>query len=102
MFTYAYLLEAIVDYSNSKQSIDSKVEQVAQWKLKSNESFLMSMLVNRHDKIAADYGMYYPSNIQEENGSELLKYAITNSNEVFLKYAFKNGLFPNFLSRSNQ
>ena len=100
-FTYDYLLSAIVDYSNSKESIDEKVKQVAQWKLRSNENFLMSMLINRHDMIAAEYGEFYPSCIEGENGHLLLKYAISNSNEIFLKYAFKNALFPDFITKEN-
>ncbi len=53
VFTYDYLLATIIDYSNSKNKIDERVEKVAQWKLESNESFMMSMLINRHDFIAA-------------------------------------------------
>ena len=30
-----------------------------------------------------------------------MKYALTNSNEIFLKYAFKNGLYPDFLTKDN-
>jgi hypothetical protein len=94
-------LSTIVDYSPTKEVIDARVDQVARWKLTSNESFLMSMLMNRHDFIAAEYGEYYPQNIEGEAGYELMKYAITNSNEIFLKYAFKNGLFPDFLTKEN-
>jgi len=39
--------------------------------------------------------------LEDEAGYELVKYAITNSNEIFLKYAFKNGLFPEFLTKEN-
>jgi|TARA_B110001450_G_C17249977_1_gene331114 hypothetical protein len=39
--------------------------------------------------------------LEDEAGYELVKYAITNSNEIFLKYAFKNGLFPDFLTKEN-
>ena len=54
VFTYNFLLENIVDYSNTKESLNKRVEEVANWKLRSSESFLKSMLINRQDKIAAD------------------------------------------------
>lgn len=93
------MLSAIVDHSNTKELIDKRVEQVARWKLKSNENFIMSMLINRHDFIASMYGEFYPENIEGEAANEVVKHAITNSNEIFLKYAFKNGLFEDFLTK---
>ena len=47
------------------------------------------MLVNRQDKIAAEYGRNYP----DDADADLLEYAITNNNQLFLKDAFKKGIF---------
>lgn len=44
------------------------------------------MLVNRHDAVAAEYGDRYLENID----NDLLKFAIINNNEIFLKYGFRN------------
>ena len=53
------------------------------------------MLINRQDRIAADYAEFYPNDLNVE----LLKLAIRNSNEIFLKYAFKNGHFDDYLTK---
>jgi hypothetical protein len=97
VFTYNLLLENIVDYSTTKESLNKRVEEVANWKLRSSESFLKSMLINRQDKIAADCAEFY----QQDIDVDLLKYAIFNSNEIFLKYAFKNGHFEDYITREN-
>ena len=55
------------------------------------------MLVNRHDFIAAQYGQFYEKDINKT----LLKFAISNSNEIFLKYAFKNGLFDGYITKDD-
>jgi hypothetical protein len=39
------------------------VEEVANWKLISTDNFLKSMLINRHDYIAAEYGEFYQDDI---------------------------------------
>jgi len=55
------------------------------------------MLINRQDRIAADYAEFYPVDINVD----LLKLAIRNSNEIFLKYAFKNGNFDDYLTKDD-
>lgn len=50
----------IIDHSTSKESIKQRVTEVAQWELQSNENFIQSMLINRQDAIAAEYGDRYP------------------------------------------
>ena len=97
VFTYNFLLKNIVDYSNNKQVLNDRVEKVANWKLRSSESFLQSMLINRQDRIAADYAEFYQIDINVD----LLKLAIRNSNEIFLKYTFKNGHFDDYLTKDN-
>jgi hypothetical protein len=56
------------------------------------------MLINRQDRIAADYAEFYPVDLNVD----LLKLAIRNSNEIFLKYAFKNGHFDDYLIKENR
>ena len=55
------------------------------------------MLLNRQDRIAADYAEFY----EDDLNVDLLKFAIRNSNEIFLKYAFKNGHFDDCLTKEN-
>ena len=55
------------------------------WELKSNENILKSLLINGKDMMAANYG-----HTQMQHADDgLLKFAIDNENEVFLKYAFR-------------
>ena len=58
------------------------------------------MLINRQDAIAAKHADKYP--MSEENKRELLKFAIKNSNEIFLKYAFQNDYFSEDLIDGKQ
>ena len=81
----------IIDHSQTKELSDRRITEVAKWELASNENFLKSMLINRQDAIAAEYGNLYPLNDDEKKA--LMKFAINNSNEIFLKYAFKNDIF---------
>lgn len=60
------------------------------WKLKSTENFLKSLLKNRQDVIAADFGNFYSENATEE----LLDYALKNENGFFLKQSFRRKIFP--------
>jgi hypothetical protein len=55
------------------------------------------MLINRQDYIAADYAEFYEKDLNED----LLKFAICNSNEIFLKYAFKNGHFDDYITKDS-
>lgn len=48
------------------------------------------MLLNRQDVIAVEAGKFYIDNLDVE----LLIFALDNSNEHFLKFAFRNQLFP--------
>ena len=50
-FTYDYLIKQILE--NCEDEANQRIKQVADWKLQSTENFLMSMLVNRQDVIAA-------------------------------------------------
>ena len=59
------------------------------------------MLNNRHDFIAAQYGEFYDENLEGEEGWKLIQYAIANSNEIFLRYSFRNGLFPDFFTKKD-
>jgi hypothetical protein len=47
------------------------------------------MLINRQDVIAAQFGESYKKNAD----TELLKFALKNANEQFLKYAFRQSIF---------
>ena len=59
------------------------------WELKSNENILQSLLINGKDMMAANYG-----HTQQQHANDgLLKFAIDNENEVFLKYAFRYEVF---------
>lgn len=73
VFTYNFLIEKIVDYSNSKEIIYRRVEEVANWQLVTRgENFILSMLINRQDQIAANVAEFYLDNIDDG----LLKFAI--------------------------
>ena len=65
------------------------VKTVAQWKLKSTENILKSLLVNKMDTIAKDVALFY----SERADKELLKYCLHNNNEIFLKYALRSQIF---------
>ena len=60
------------------------------WKLKSTENFLKSLLNNKQDIIAADFGNFYSENATED----LLDFALRNENGYFLKHAFRRKIFP--------
>ena len=47
------------------------------------------MLINRQDIIASQFGKYYLANAKKS----LLIFALDNSNEHFLKYAFRTQIF---------
>lgn len=66
---------------NCDEAANQKVKEVARWKLKSTENFLESLLKNRQDVIAAEFGAFYFQNATQD----LLKFAINNHNEQFLK-----------------
>ena len=88
-FTYDSLLKMIASYCKDNDGIERRVKAVAQWKLSSSENFLKSMLINRQDMVAAEYGKYYLDKVDDN----LLKFAIDNANSVFIKFAFRKGLF---------
>lgn len=62
----------------------------------SNENFLKSLLINGHDRIAAEYGHIHRK--AGHAGIELMQFALDNENELFLKLALKKqGVFENDL-----
>ena len=88
VFTFKYLIEKIMAYCEDE--VTQKVKEVAKWKLNSTENFLESMLINRQDRIAAEFGNYYSIRADEK----LLVFAIKNSNSLFLKEALRSSLIP--------
>ena len=67
------------------------IRDVAKWKLGSNENILHSLLIHGHDMIAADHGHDYRK--FKHANFELMKFAIDNENEMFLKHALKEDVF---------
>jgi hypothetical protein len=89
-FTYDSLLTLISNYCENEREVRHRVGTIAStWKLKSNENFLQQMLVHRHDKIAADVGKSYA----ECATLDLLRFAVENSNVIFIKHALRKKLF---------
>lgn len=69
--------------------------------MKSNENFLKALLINRQDLVAVEYGEFYPEDTCR-NRQELFIFALNNSNEMFLKYAFRDtNLGPAIFSADN-
>ena len=83
-FTYDWLIKKIMEYC--EEETPQRIKQVANWRLRSTENFLQSMLTNRQDIIAAQYGQYYKDNAKEP---DLLRFALENSNEQFLKHGLR-------------
>ena len=65
-----------------------------------SENFIMSLLINRMDVIAADKNMIKP--FLHDLTHELMVFAIRNQNEIFIKFALFNQFFVDtfFLEKS--
>lgn len=94
-FTYNYLIRKIIE--KTEDEAPQVIKEVANWKLQSSENFLLAMLANQQDIIAIDYGKYYLQCAKYTDGEELLLFALNNSNEYFLKHAFRNVIFDSQL-----
>ena len=92
IFTYDWLFKNIKKYKPNE--CDELIRQVADWNLMSNENILKSLLINGHDMIAADFGYVYR---KQHAHIDLLKFALNNENELFLKFALKFDVFESGL-----
>jgi hypothetical protein len=50
VFTLDYIIKKLIDYG--EEQAEARVRQVAQWKLKTTENVLRSLLKNGIDKVA--------------------------------------------------
>jgi hypothetical protein len=87
-FTFDYLIKKILAFCEDEAQ--THLASVAKWNLEFSENLLHSLLINRQDKIAAEYGKNYLKDADEG----LLRDAIKDSNEYFLKHAFRTQIFP--------
>lgn len=60
------------------------------WKLQTSENFLKALLNNNMDSVAKDFCLFYI----KDATIDLFIYCIKNENEVFLKHALRNSVFP--------
>ena len=81
-FTYEFLIKKILQYA--PDSATPKITTIAgEWRLKSSENILMSLLINRQDHIVNAYQAFY----KEYQNTELFIHCIQNQNEIYLKDA---------------
>lgn len=99
VFTFDWLFKNVIEFC--QDDADQRIRQIAQlFRFESSENVLMSMLKNRQDMVAANYGNNYRYCVQlkeydaekeeEVFTCELLLFAFKNQNEIFLKYAFRD------------
>mmetsp|Transcript_43453 Transcript_43453/g.41916 ORF Transcript_43453/g.41916 Transcript_43453/m.41916 type:complete len:227 (-) Transcript_43453:2526-3206(-) len=87
VYTFEYIFKKIVEFT--EENSNKFIKQIANWKLKSSENILKALLTSNQDKVACEVALFYIDNAD----INLLKFAITNYNEVFLKYSFRNQIF---------
>ena len=81
-YTYNFLIKRILQHA--PETATEKIRIIAEkWRLKSNENFLMSMLINRQDTVVNAYESFYRENQDEK----LFEFCIKNHNEIYLKQA---------------
>ena len=89
-FTFDQLFKIILSYC--PDSYLPKIRAIAAMGIFTSENFLMSLLINRQDVIAADprFIKYFELDLT----IELLIFSIRNQNEMFLRYALSKSLLP--------
>ncbi len=87
VFTIDFVIRKLIDYSD--EQVAPKIRQIGMWKIKSTENILKSFLSNNMDVVANEFSLFYIDNADKD----LMIYALDNYNELFLKYAFRNGIF---------
>ena len=85
IFTFDHLFKLIIEIWGKKAN--SFIEIVAGWGLDTTEPFIKSLLINRLDTVAIKVYQIFPKSTNFTE-SELVEFAIHNSNEEFLKVAF--------------
>ena len=86
-FTIDFLIKRVIELW--PDDYPKMVGIIASWKLEQNENFLMSLLINRQDKVAC---MWVDSYLFDAN-EILMIFCLRNQNEVFMKHALQGSLF---------
>ena len=82
-FTFDWMFKKIIEICDDQAP--NKIRLIANWKLKSNENILKSLLVNGQDSIACEFAEFY----LHDAGMDLMIFCLRNYNEIFLKFALR-------------
>ena len=97
-YTFDKLFKLILQYC--PDSYIPKIRKITSYGILTSENYLMALLINRQDAIAADkrFIKHYGHDLNEQ----LFRFAIRNQNEQFLKFALSQSLLGAELFLENE